>query len=396
MASRKGGVESGTSIQLDGAPTIVSKAPIRMEHESVTIPKELLAVVEDITAGKRRWAKVKTLLSWFGKKGRGSVVKQTIRDALTQVDLRTVPDFESAASVHTYFEFKLGEQEVGSSAERPVSAGDLAGDESSDGSRTTEPKDDSLPDVRPSDAISSAFCIGMLPAANRPDEIVTITRDHTVREAVTLMIKHDYSQLPVAQNGQTRGYMVSWRSIGRARSRKEDCKFVRDCMEKIRTVTQDAPLLDTVDRIVRNEVVLVIRHKKIVGLVTTSDLSRQYHEYAEPFLLLQEIEERLRTIIDVKLSTDDLRQAGRGDDDEGDIDDASDLTFGGYVHLLQRSDNWGKLDLTIDQKIFVKLLDDVRMIRNDVMHFRVDSSEELLDEKLEPLRQLRRLLEHGT
>ena len=362
----------------------------------MSVPKELLAVVEDITAGKRRWAKVKTLLSWFGKKGRGSIVKQTIRDALTEVKLRTVPDFASVASVHTYFEFKLGEEDAGGGASRPVSTGDLSKDEASKGPRTAESKDDSLPDVRGSDAISSAFCIGMLPAANRPDEIVTITRDHTVREAVTLMIKHDYSQLPVAQNGQTKGYMITWRSIGRARTRNQECEFVRDCMEKIRTVTQDAPLLDAVDRIVRNEVVLVTRHKKIVGLVTTSDLSRQYHEYAEPFLLLQEIEERLRTIIDAKLRTDDLREADHGDDDEREIDGASDLTFGGYVHLLQRSKNWERLDLAIDQKIFVKLLDEVRLIRNEVMHFRVDSSEDLLDEKLEPLRQLRRLLEHVT
>ena len=38
------------------------------------IPYQLRAVRKDIAAGKRRWAKVKTLLSWFGHKGRGQVM----------------------------------------------------------------------------------------------------------------------------------------------------------------------------------------------------------------------------------------------------------------------------------------------------------------------------------
>lgn len=362
----------------------------------MTIPNELLAVVYDLAAGKRRWAKVKTLLSWFGKRGRGKHVVQAIRGALTKVQLRTEPDFNSVGSVHTYIEFKSAVDESGNSTkdsvgkDTPTSAGQSA----KVGQAASE--DDGHPDNQSSNVTGSAFCIGMLPAANRPDDVVTITKNHTVNEAITLMIKNDYSQLPVAQNRATKGYMISWRSIGKARTRNQDCEFVRDCMEKVRTINQDAPLLDAVDRIVRNEVVVVLRHGKITGLVTTTDLSEQYHEYAEPFLLLEEIEERIRQILDEKLTIDDLRDAKHGDGDEREIDDASSLTFGEYVRLLQLPDSWEKLDVSIDQKMFVKLLDEVRVIRNEVMHFRVDSSEDSLAKKLEPLRQLRRLLEHLT
>ena len=362
----------------------------------MTTPKELLAVVEDLAAGKRRWAKVKTLLSWFGNRGRGKNVVQTIRDALIEAQLRTEPDFNAVGSVHTYFEFKIAAQESGNSEKDHVASNVRTSGDHSKKPRKRESEDDGLSDDRGSDVSSASFCIGMLPAANRPDEIVTITKNHTVREAITLMIKYDYSQLPVAQNGSTKGYMTSWRSIGKARTRNQDCEFVRDCMEKVRTMNQDAPLLDAVDRIVRNEVVLILRHGKIAGLVTTTDLSGQYHEYAEPFLLLQEIEERIRTLIDEKLAVDDLREARHSDNDEREIAGASSLTFGEYGRLLQLSDNWDQLDLTIDQKMFVKLLDEVRVIRNEVMHFRVDSSEDQLDERLEPVRQLRRLLEHVT
>ena len=52
------------------------------------IPHQLLAVQKDIAAGKRRWAKIKTLLSWFGKKGRGRHVVQTIQEALNGTSSR--------------------------------------------------------------------------------------------------------------------------------------------------------------------------------------------------------------------------------------------------------------------------------------------------------------------
>ena len=48
------------------------------------IPYQLLAVQKDIAAGKRRWAKVKTLLSWFGQKGRGKHVVETIKTPWTK------------------------------------------------------------------------------------------------------------------------------------------------------------------------------------------------------------------------------------------------------------------------------------------------------------------------
>ena len=71
----------------------------------MSIPEELLSVAEDARSGKRRWAKVKTLLSWFDQKGRGKIVVETIREALREVRLDTEPDFVSG-SVHNYVEFK--------------------------------------------------------------------------------------------------------------------------------------------------------------------------------------------------------------------------------------------------------------------------------------------------
>ena len=71
-----------------------------------SIPDQLQAIRKDLATGKRRWAKVKTLLSWFGKKGRGKYVVQDIQEALHDTQLFTEPDFTSG-SVHDYLESVL-------------------------------------------------------------------------------------------------------------------------------------------------------------------------------------------------------------------------------------------------------------------------------------------------
>ena len=245
-------------------------------------------------------------------------------------------------------------------------------------------------DRRPSERAGSKFCIGMLDAANRPNEVLTITRDKTVEEATTVMMTRRYSQLPVTQDMRRIDGMISWRSMGRVRASGEPCKFVRDCLDPVRILDQDAPFFEAVDTITEQEVVLVRgRDRKITGIVTTSDLSREYHQKAAPFLLLGEVEDRIRILIDRNLS-DEIKDAKNPGDSKREIEEASDLTFGEYVRLLESRKNWKKLRLGIDRKLFIELLDDVREVRNDVMHFRPDSSE---PENLDKVRMLHSLLE---
>ena len=355
------------------------------------IPDQLLAVKKDIAAGKRRWTKVKTLLSWFGQKGRGKHVVQTIQEALNDAGLFTRPAF-TAGGVHNYIEFKTlsatGDGPAAASTGMPGSEGGMKPD---DGGQSESAEESDGQDVPSLEGTGSKFCIGMLEAANRPDDIVTITRDETVEVATTLMMTHRYSQLPVTQNMRRIDGMISWRSMGSARARGAACQFVRDCMEEVRILHQDAPFFEAVDTITEEEVVLVRgKDRTITGIVTTSDLSREYHQKAAPFLLLEEVEDRIRILISRNLSVAEIKKAKDPGDDTREIEDATDLTFGEYVRLLESRENWQKLQLGIDRKLFIGLLNDVREVRNDVMHFRPDSSE---PENLDKVRMLRSLLE---
>ena len=258
----------------------------------MSIPNQLRDVAQSVQAGNHRRVKVRTLLSWFGHKRRGSSVVWTVRRALRDLGLGTDPDF-STVGIDAFVSFS------------PVSVKAPTGQDRSGTTDGGTPGGNGATDSLASDP---ALYVGMLPAAT--SGVIAVKRDSTVSAAVTKMMYHNYSQLPVTQDLRRIDGMISWRSIGVAKTKKrdEDCKYVRDCLDKdYSTVGLDTPLLDAVVKIARDEVVLVLGpDKRITGIVTTSDLSLKYHELAAPFLLLQEIEYRLRLLIDDAFSKEDM------------------------------------------------------------------------------------------
>jgi hypothetical protein len=138
-------------------------------------------------------------------------------------------------------------------------------------------------------------------------------------------------------------------------------------------LSADISLFAAIGRIVEHDYVLIRDHqKKITGIVTTSDLSLQFHQLGEPFLLLGEIENHIRRLVGGKFTQEELT-ANRDPADAGrEVSSVSDLTFGEYVWLLQNPGNWERLDIFIDRGVFIGQLDKIRLIRNDVMHFDPD------------------------
>jgi hypothetical protein len=137
---------------------------------------------------------------------------------------------------------------------------------------------------------------------------------------------------------------------------------VQDCREDAQVIDSNGTLFDAVVTIVKYGYVLVRNHtdSRITGLVTASDLISQFQQLTEPFLLLREIELHIRQI----LGKVELKRS------------VNDLNFIDYVQLLQSPEVWSKLSLNIDQELLAAQLEDVRRIRNDVMHFDPDPMEE--------------------
>ena len=293
---------------------------------------------------------VREFLVWFGYAMRGSRINRHIRNKMEELDLRTVPDFESG-----WF---------GATISIELDPDAVAGIESSG-----EPVD---PTVR----------IGRLDTANRRP--TSVKPDNPLKVAITLMQLNDFSQLPVMTNERDVKGIISWKSIGTCFSSGRECDSVRHCMDPVvREISIDAPLFDAVGDISQHGYVLVRGgNQKITGIVTASDFSEQFSELAGPFVLIGEIEGYLRRIVRRKFTREEMEEASSGSEGGHPIEGSADLTFGGYCQLLGNPDRWKKLRLSIDRGVFVKYLDAVREIRNDVMHFNPDGLDQEHKEKL--------------
>ncbi len=215
---------------------------------------------------------------------------------------------------------------------------------------------------------------------------VTILRN--IHEyAVTQMLLYDYSQLPVmpAENSRSVNGMISWKSIGKASALGKKCTFVQDCMEPVDVLSNETPLFDAVKVILNKEVILVMANdKSITGVVTITDIGEQFIKMSEPFLILEQIENHIRNLLNGKFTFEQLKEYLDPGDGSRELKAISDLNFGEYVRILENPKNWSRLELTIDRSLFVKRLDEVRKIRNDVMHFDPDG---ISEKKLDMLRQ---------
>jgi hypothetical protein len=129
--------------------------------------------------------------------------------------------------------------------------------------------------------------------------------------------------------------------------------------------------------------------QRIVGIVTTSDLSLQFQQMTEPFLLLGEIENHIRRLIASHFDQAELAAAKDSTAGPRQVETAADLTFGEYKRLLEEPSRWDRLGLHVDRVLFNRLLDRVREIRNDVVHFDPDG---IPNDDLQVLRDFARFL----
>ncbi len=327
-------------------------------------PKKLVEIAEHLEKGRvPEKTTVRNFLEWFGAQRRGFYVVQNIRGALDNLRIRTDPDFESAY-IDALISFVRANAEA-----------------ATDSVRLPEPPSttESQTHIAPAALIKGGIIdptqrIGKLASANKPP--LAVKPDAPLREAVTQMLSHDYSQLPVMQNEREVKGVISWASIGSRSSLGRSCDVVRECMDPHHEIGYDTSLFAAIDSIVTHEYVLIrAADRRICGIVTTTDLSLQFLQLGEPFLLLGEIENHIRRLIDGKFTSKDLREAKDPADSGREVAKVSDLTFGEYVRLLENPERWAKLALSIDRTVFVQQLDKVRTIRNDVMHFDPDGLE---------------------
>lgn len=329
----------------------------------ISVKDRLQKIYNSLMSGERvDPVAVRLFLAWFGAERRGYWVVSKIRVALDEAKLKTVPDFDGI-HIDSNVQFALSElKQKAKKSEIVVSSSE---------NETIEEVTTSSATLVVGAIADPAFRIGRLQSANTKP--LSVAPDATLSEAVTLMLRHDFSQLPVMTNNRDVKGVVSWESIGSRLSLGKSMNNVRECMKTHHEVASSDSLFRVMPFIVEHSYVLVRgESREINGIVTTADLSLQFRQLSEPFLLLSEIENHIRRMIDGKFTIDELSKAKDSADPIRKIESVADLTFGEYIRLLENLENWNKMGLAVDRVIFVKELDKVRKVRNDVMHFDPD------------------------
>lgn len=294
----------------------------------------------------------KTIISNYGVSRRGWRVIQGVNDLLNKYELTMEPSFETANF--------YGQVEILPKPTIQVN-----------GALKNPKYIDSIPRlgiIKSSDLVNSE---------NKDETLLSIKKESTIKEAVSLMALHNFSQLPILTSKRDVYGMISWKTIGKALAFGKKCEFVKDCFEPIEVLNYDEPLFKAVKIILSKEVILVRDFKnEISGIITATDVGEQFLILSEPFLLIEQIENLIRQLLDDKLTFDDINKVLDVTKYDKEIKHLSDLSFGHYVRILENEKLFQKFEIFVDRVILKNMLEEVNVIRNEVMHFSPEALEE--------------------
>lgn len=316
--------------------------------EEITTSEELLADAASRDPGNRRRLTIRDFLEHWGHTRRTGAVTALIRSDLAAKGLTTRPPFTEG----------LVEDEI-----------EIVPVDTTTWHYETLPGDGDNQDTEDvTDQVSASARIGSLP----PAKLVSVPLESTLLYARTLMLDKKFSQLAVIDDNDTLYGAISWESIGKAYVASED-PTLADAIAPAKVVDHDELLLDQIDMIYDKGFVFVRGpdRVRVTGIVTAADLTRQFGNLARPFMLIEEVEIRLRLRADEVYTLTELKEAVLPHR-RSRITQAADFTLRDYCFLMRPEENWTKLAWNMDREYFIDCLDKVADIRNDLMHFTTD------------------------
>lgn len=323
-------------------------------------PDEMLERAAEVGNSTPISMTIRELLAEWGAARRTAPVVATIESDLAEKGLRTIPNFADGWLGDKVQLVDAAERVDADPAEPEAAAsdGDSADDEPDDLAVASPPRRPLT--LRVADLVQADHVLAFV----RPDDEIS--------RATTKMLRYNYSQLAViAQDGTLQGH-VSWDTIAQASMSRRKISCVDDAMHAPPLVAEhDDDLLRRAADIYQRGFIFVRSkdRKTVEGIVTAADMASKFHESTRLFSQLEEAEYRLRRAYGSTFSIDDLRAVSRT---PKRITAVEDLTLGEHMHLLKDETNYCRLGWPLHHDDFIALLDEVRKIRNSVMHFSRD------------------------
>jgi len=314
---------------------------------------------EQAEKGVPRTMSVRSLLAQWNADGRTQAASEQLAADLENHGLMTEPPF-----------LRVGLDSNVTIVERPVEPVDAL---STDGADKTADED-----------ADTGLTLGNIPSANLG--VTSISPQSTYEQAVTLMLLNDYSQLAVMTGPRAVPRAVTWQSIAQERYANPDGGLAGAIVDAS-TRHFETDLVDVLPLLEREDFVFVKDSTNtITGIVTTSDVVRAYGQLATPFFLIGELDRTLRRTLAQAFSLDQVR--GICNPNGSRIQSFDDLTMGDYQTVLSNQGCWSSLDWPLDRTMFIERLDELRQLRNDLVHFNPDPIPRTTVERVKHMIQL--------
>lgn len=346
-------------------------------------PEELAEKVASAPDDRPVELSVRDFLSIWGEISRPARVVQRIRTDLDAFGLSTVPPFTEVPIEYAIRVIAVGQTPEADRHERGQETADLELESDDDtelpsadtvmrfetvtGSGTEDSGEDESGEIV---IRSQRVTVGRLVPARRVPRSVKL--DDPLALAVEIMAERGFDYLAVLDDNEDLRGSIGWREIG-ATNRKPDA-LVRDAaVRKVPSVRTDDPLVECVPLVAEHGLVFVLNPSgSLSGMVTAYDLAHRLEEELSPYILVEEVERRLRrsllaALLRIKAETGEYGL--EGDPKRIRKIREADADFQDYVKMLKRDDVWAALGWQFRQMKFADRIDKVRLIRNDLLHF---------------------------
>ncbi len=243
-------------------------------------------------------------------------------------------------------------------------------------------------------------------------EVISVTTHDTVREAVRLMIGHDFSQLPVvnAETGTVEG-AISTESIVRSLYHLSDPEAqigalfdimdlnVAQCIDETSLRSPDSEMFTLGGKALADSpYILVGKEGKLSDILTHTDIVLLFRELAAHFLAIGKIEQNLHLLIakvfDTQEAIEEAIDSAFNYRKEHKPRSLAEMTIDDYRQLIMNKRNWPHFsELLFDRQATLNRLLKLRDLRNDLFHFRLHTlNSEQKDFLRSTLRWLEKLL----
>jgi CBS domain-containing protein len=233
-------------------------------------------------------------------------------------------------------------------------------------------------------------------AWNTDQELVTIPSKTNVREALEILKRNRFTQVPVVDGEKVfgtfshRSFAETILNLGATTGKDDPLDLeVVHFIEKLKKVSINEKIQDVLEEFNLKDAVLLTSGNSPEGIITCFDMMKYFEKIAESYLLLRQSELGLRELMrsaigDKSESSIILETVGKNiryrSNDVNIPEQLEDLSWQDYSCLATHSNSWPIFKPVFQSRILVKAkLKPIPEIRNKVFHFRNQPEKQEID-----------------